>query len=742
VNVPAITRRFLQRSFFATMLLLCGTAIAANAQHATLSGEVTDQDGSPLIGVNIILRGTVLGSATDASGQYRISRIAPGTYTVVISMIGYEKQRHRVTLESGEQRTLDIRLAESSIVTGEVIVTAGRHAQSFEEIPVSISTLSGAEIEARGIETLENALRKISGVNITEDQVNIRGSSGYSRALGSRVLLLVDGASVLAGDAGEIKFDVVPMYAVERIEVVKGAGSALYGSSALGGVINIITREPRSRETRVRLSSGFWDDPYHSEWKWWGSSPRYRNAIDIQHGDAKGPFSYLVSAGVRNDQSYRQNDDFLRWTLNGRGWYRFSADRNLSVAFNHSSNDRGNWVYWRDLRHALQPPVTADVTERITSHKSQATAVYRQTHGTDFASTFRLNAYRTSFETSSDTSDFRFRPSDKTQSTAWFTGLEWQGTGALSRSNLLTFGIDVNHTIVDSRTYGRRRGWAGALYVQDEISLDSDWHLSAGARFDLTAIDTLDRDMQLNPRLGITHTPWEHGVLRASYGWGFRSPSIAERYATASAGGLMTKPNPDLKSERSTSYEFGFKQNLPYALSLDAAIFWNDYDNLVEPMIDPADGRILFRNITRARIQGYELSLEGRPLGDWLRFSASYTYLYPRDMISGNVLKYRPRHLLYLSADLRYGAFGIGADVRHISRIENIDNELTIVIPNSEERVATYVTDARVNWTATSVGLPLRVSLFVDNVFQYNYTEVVANIAPIRSYRLQLEMMF
>ncbi len=738
----SVTRSILPavRPLVWTVLFLAAPVVTA--QNATVSGRVTATDGTPLIGANVVVQGTVLGSATDREGRYMITRIPEGSRVVICSMIGYEKKSISTVLKAGDHATVDIVLAETAIATGEVIVTAGKHAQSFEEIPVSISTMSGADIEARGIESLDDALRKISGVNIAEDQVNIRGSSGYSRALGSRVLLLVDGASVLAGDAGEIKFDVVPMFAVERIEVVKGAGSALYGSSALGGVINVITREPRSRTTRVRVSSGIWDDPYHEEWKWWGDSPRRMHGVDLQHGDAHGPFSYLVSAGVHSDQAYRQNDDFLRWNINGRGWYRFSAERNLTVAFNTSSNDRGNWVYWRDLAHALQPPVTADLGERITSNKTQASAMYRQIHGAGFASSLRLNAYRTSYETTSDTSDFSMRPSDRTQSTAWLTGLEWQGMATLSARNLLTFGVDANYATVDSRTYGSRSGWSTALYAQDEIALNSVWHLSAGARFDLTAVDTLESDMQVNPRLGVTYQPWEQGVLRASYGWGFRSPSIAERFATASAGGIMTKPNPGLKAERSTSYEFGFKQILPYDISFDAAAFWSDYDNLVEPMIDPTDGRIMFRNITQARIQGYELALEGRPLGDWLHFSASYTYLYPRDMITGSVLKYRPRHLLYLSGEFFFADFTIGADFRHISRIENIDRELTIVIPGSEERVAAYVTDLRASWTAASLGLPLRLAFYVDNVFQYNYSEMVANIAPIRSYRLALEAAF
>ncbi|MBE0643073.1 MAG: TonB-dependent receptor [Bacteroidetes bacterium] len=728
------------RPFVWTVLFLI--ASLASAQNATLSGRVTGPDGEPLVGANVIVRGTVLGSATDRDGRFSIWRIPAGSHTVVCSMIGYEKKSQQTNLTAGENAVMDFGMKESTVQTGVVIVTAGKHAQSFEEIPVSIATMDSREIEARGIETLDNALRKISGVNIAEDQVNIRGSSGYSRALGSRVLLLVDGAPVLAGDAGEIKFDIVPMFAVDRIEVVKGAGSALYGSSALGGVINVLTREPRSRVARVRLSTGFWDNPYFSEWKWWGASPRWRNSMDLQYGDAHGPFSYLVGAGARNDQGFRQNDDFVRWNLNGRAWYRFASDRNLSVSVNHSTNERGNWVYWRNLSNALQPPVSTDLSESIVSVKTQASALYRQIHSASFASSLRVSFYRTSFETSSDTSDFSFRPSDKTQSTTWLLGAEWQGSYTLAQRNLLTFGADANYTTVDSRTYGQRTGWSGALYAQDEIALNSVWHLSAGARFDLTSIDSMDADMQVNPRIGMTYQPWEQGALRAAYGWGFRSPSIAERYATASAGGILTKPNPDLKAERSTSYEFGFKQLLPYDVTFDAAVFWNDYDNLVEPMIDPTDGRILFRNITQARIQGYELSLEGRPLGDWVLLSAGYTYLYPRDMTTGSVLKYRPRHLLYLSGDVHYAGFSFGADFRHLSRIENIDRELTIIIPDSEERVAAYVTDLRASWIAASVGLPLRISFFVDNVFQYNYSEVVANLAPIRSYRMSLEAMF
>jgi iron complex outermembrane receptor protein len=727
------------QSFVWTVLILAVAVFPLRAQEVTLSGRVTDENGEALIGANVSIKGTVLGSATDVEGRYSIRRLPAGSFTVVCSMIGYERQFASLTIGAGEKATLTFRLAESVIETGEVIVTAGKHAQSFEEIPVSIATFDAREIEARGIFNLDDALRKVSGVNVTEDQVNIRGSSGYSRALGSRVLLLVDGAPVLAGDAGEIKFDVVPMFAVDRIEVVKGAGSALYGSSALGGVINVLTRQPRTRVSRFRLYSGIWDEPQWEQWKWWGDSPRFFSGLDLQHGDVHGDLSYLLTGGVRNDQSYRQHDDYVRWNMSGRGWYRFSPEKNLAVSFNYSHNDRGNWVYWRDLEHALQPPSTSDLTERVTSEKMQASVQYRQTHSARFASLLRVNMYRTAFRTTSDTSDFRFRPSDQTQSTAWLLGAEWQGSATLSSANFLTFGVDASLATVDSRTFGVRDGITAAVYAQDEIELGEAWHLSVGARYDLTTIDSLDSDAQLNPRAGITYVPWVGGVLRASYGWGFRSPSIAERFTSASAGGILTKPNPDLKAERSTSYEIGYKQDLPAGSSIDAALFLNEYDNLVEPLIDPADGRIAFRNITRARIIGYEIALASHPWSERLSLSASYTYLYPRDVSASSVLKYRPRHLLYFAGDLRFGAASLGADFRYLSRMEAIDRELTLVIPDSEKRVAAYVTDLRLSLSGETLDIPLRLHFLVENVFQYHYTEVVANIAPVRSFRLQLE---
>ena len=125
--------------------------------------------------------------------------------------------------------------------------------------------MDAAEIRQRNSTSLDDALRYVRGVNMTGTQVNIRGSSGYSLGAGSRVLMLLDGIPFFAGDTGELNFEAIPMGQVDRIEVVKGASSALYGSNALGGVINIITKPiPETPETIVRTYGGMYNRPTYS----------------------------------------------------------------------------------------------------------------------------------------------------------------------------------------------------------------------------------------------------------------------------------------------------------------------------------------------------------------------------------------------------------------------------------------------------------------------------------------------
>ncbi len=721
---------------------------STHRQSSTIvTGRVLDAAGEALVGANLLVKGTVLGTATRRDGTFELRQVPRGVRILRVSMIGFEAAELRVDVDGDRMTLADVVLRETAVHTGEVVVTAGRRAQSLEDVPVSMAVFDGRDVERRTLVTLDQALRQVPGVNMTESQINIRGSSGYSRALGSRVLLLLDGVPLLTGDAGEIKYDVVPMYMVDRIEVLKGAGSALYGSSALGGVVNVITKRPATRMAGVRVYSGFYDDPQYASWKWWGSSPRFFNGLDAHVGggmlvgEEGEELSYLASAGVRNNQGYRQGDAGFRWNGFAKGEWKLSPERALTATVNYASDLHGNWIYWRSLADALVQPVGSDIGERTHSTKLQTTLAWRDTPSAVYAWSARGTWFRTAYDLESDTSDFSMRPNDRVQSTTHTALLGLQGAWAPGPRFVLTHGVDAAIGIVDARTFGRRTGTTTAVYAQGDWSPFDGLNISAGARADYTWIDSAQADGRVSPRLGAAWTLTPGTTLRASAGMGFRAPSIAERFTTASGAGIRTKPNPSLLSERSISYECGVRQELPIPAVLDAAIFLADYSNLVEPVID-TDGMVIFRNVTRARITGLELGVMTQLFEKLLTVSAGWTYMDPRDRVQNRTLKYRPRHLITASALIEFGMLALGTDVRAMNRVETIDDELRLIIRDGDARVPIYVVDARLAGDLRYVGLPVTATLAVNNLLQYNYVEIVGNIAPIRHFMLTLDARF
>jgi outer membrane receptor for ferrienterochelin and colicins len=748
-RMPAVTRPTLPM-FVVALTLLFPTLLftqqqtSSRAPSTVVTGRVVDAAGEPLIGANVLVKGTVLGGATRRDGTFELRQVPRGVRVLRVSMIGYETLERSVTIDSARMALADLVLRETAVHTGEVVVTAGRRPQSLEDVPVSMAVFDAKDVERRTLVSLDQALRQVPGVNMTESQINIRGSSGYSRALGSRVLLLLDGVPLLTGDAGEIKYDVVPMYMVDRIEVLKGAGSALYGSSALGGVVNVITKRPAARMLGARVYTGFYDAPQYDRWKWWGSSPRFMNGIDAhvgggrQFGTEGEEVSYIASAGVRNNQGYRQGDASFRWNGFAKGEWKLGPERALAATVNYASELRSNWIYWRSLDDALVPPAGTDLGERTHSTKLQATVSWRDTPSASYAWSARGTWFRTSYDLESDTSDFSLRPNDRVQSTTHTVLMGLQGAWAPSQRLVVTHGVDASVGFVDARTFGRRTGTTSAVYGQADWGVIEGLNLSAGARADYTWVDSAKADGRLSPRLGAAWTIVRGTTLRASAGMGFRAPSIAERFTTASGAGIRTKPNPSLLSERSVSYELGVRQELPLPAVVDGAVFLADYNNLVEPVID-SDGMVIFRNVTRARITGGELGIMTQLIDRMLTLSAGWTYMDPRDLVLARALKYRPRHLFTASAVFEYGMFALGADYRGSSRVEVIDEELRLVIRDGDARVPIHVVDARVSADLRGAGLPLTATLQVNNLLQYNYVEIVGNIAPIRHFMLTLD---
>src|SRR5690606_13723402 len=298
-------------SAFAALISLLVHAATAAAQCGALSGVVMDESGEPLPGVNVFIVGTTLGAASRVDGTFRIDGVPAGTHTVAASAVGYERATREVTVAAGEEVDIEFRLVEIALQSGEVVVTATRGQRLTGGVAASVSTITTQEIAARHVVELDDALRYVSGVQMAGNQINIRGSSGFSFNTGSRVLLLLDGSPMLRPDVNGIPYDHIPMSQVERIEVLKGPGSALYGGGALGGVINVLTRDyPATPETSISFHAGAYQPVRYAAWreKWdEGDELKPHTGISIGHARPLGR-----RTGIWAHVAYRYNSGYLR----------------------------------------------------------------------------------------------------------------------------------------------------------------------------------------------------------------------------------------------------------------------------------------------------------------------------------------------------------------------------------------------------------------------------------------------
>mgnify|MGYP000374223195 FL=1 len=237
-----------------TIIVLSLLIFEANAQ--TISGTIKDANTNErLIGVNIILNNGN-GTATDFDGNYQILG-KEGEQQITFKYIGYEEVLKTISLNKNEVTTLDIVLVPSSEQLSTVVVSAGRFEQKIEEITVSMEVIKPSLIENKNTTQIETAMDQIPGVNITDGQANIRGGSGWSFGAGTRVLVMVDDMPLISGDAGQAQWGLIATENINQVEVIKGASSALYGSSALNGVINVRTAFPSQKDIDKNKLPGY-----------------------------------------------------------------------------------------------------------------------------------------------------------------------------------------------------------------------------------------------------------------------------------------------------------------------------------------------------------------------------------------------------------------------------------------------------------------------------------------------------
>jgi len=725
-------------------MLSLSLAVISNARSQTgvVRGKVDDAESrQPLAGANVLIQGTFLGAVTDTSGSFQIRNVAIGKHTIVVSLVGYARMSiPNILVRPESLAVLEVHLRPQEVETQQVVVTASRREQSLQDVPVSISTVSAKALSLRVPTTLDDALRYVPGVNLMYDQVNIRGSSGYSRGVGTRVLLLFDGLPYLTGDTGEITWETIPVFQIARIEVVKGAGSALYGSSALGGVINVITKDiPEKPQIGFRLYSGLYSNPGYPEWNW-SSRQRFNSGGYLSYSNGTGAFRYLLSVSRSVDESYRENDAYHRWDFYVKTIYDLSSTQSLTVVGNLMQRTHGNFFWWKSLREATKP-ADSQLNGNVWSNRGNASFAYKE-----FVSDRLFYNVKGIYYGNFWQDDSSGRVNNVSASHSFYS--EAQATYVVNTSSILTAGVAANYDKVTSNLFGTHPGVGAAVFAQDEFSLNDVMKLTAGARFDWQKVSVLNSGSQLNPKLGFVYSMDSETSVRASLGTGFRYPAISELYTDVSTGVsvLNIVPNPDLHAESSVSYEIGISHSISDAMFVDWALFENDFRDLIEPGVDTTltPVAIRFANVTRARIRGTELDLKFNLVERVLRGELGYTYIDSKDLSTGEVLKFRPRHTVYGTLQLSIEQLTLEADYRYLSRVEAIDDQLVRFAPivDGDERVPIKVADLRAFYDLSAAELPLRLGVSVTNMFNYHYVELIGNLAPIRTITFTVDGLF
>lgn len=690
-------------------ILVCAEGYS---QSAKLKGRVTDDANEGLFGVNIIVssENVKTGTSTDFDGKYEIV-LPDGTYNIKYNYIGYENQFFTITI-AGKDVVKDVVLGQDAEIIDEIVVVAGKYEQKLQDITVSMEVLKPQMIENKNTFNIESSLNKVPGVDVNNHQPSIRSCTGWSYGAGSRVMILVDEMPIMSADIADAKWNYIPTENISQVEVLKGASSALFGSQALGGVINVRTAYPTSEPmTKINAFFGVYGNPADERFKWWGTeqNPAYMGASFL-HSQQFGNFDFVLGGNFYKNEGYRDTEYERRARLNTNLRYRFKKVDGLSagVNANYMLNQISDFFMW-------QSDTMPYVSNTMFGGSSAPTQGYR-VNVDPFAQylnpnngdrhSLRTRFYRTLNTVANDTMK-------NSLGDVWYAEYQFQKNLEHWR---ISAGAVENYQEVVSNMFNDHYSNEIAAYVQGDARYGL-LKFSLGVRFEYFKVDTSMTKTEMKfgndtiyipikpvASLGLNYQVAEATFLRASFGQGYRFPAVSEKFISMALGAVKVFPNNNLNPETSWSTEVGVKQGYRFGRwkgFADAAIYFQRMYNMMEfgfvvlnsltgepyelgQMGDPEMG-FQCSNVGNADIYGLDLSgIISGPLGKWGELTATVGYTYnnpkyiskdidPSTSTDDKTLKYRYKHSIKADISIDAKWFEFGADLVWKSKVKNVD---------------------------------------------------------------------
>ena len=615
--------------------LLAVLTLPLMAQYdAHLTGHVLDETtGEHLPYVNVQLKGTNIGTVTDETGHYLLKDLPVGRQIIVFSYVGYETLELPINIVEDKTVELKATLREVSQQLNSVVVTANRYATKRQETATIVNVLSPQLFETTAVSCVADALCFQPGLRVENTCSNCGKTDLRINGLqGQYTQILMDSRPVFSSMASVYGLEQVPAAMIDRIEVMRGGGSAVYGANAIAGVVNIITKEPVRNFVNISNISNI------NEHAGYDINTNLNGSV---MSDSRKIGAYIFASHRTRSAYDRDNDGYsevpqLRSTTAGtRLFFKTSAYSKITAEYHHTTD------YRRGGNKRDEEPHKADIAEQL-RHNIDAGSVAFDWFSPDdrhFVSAYSAIQHigrESYFGAGQDTAAYG-RSSDLTSN----TGIQYRFSYpcGLMKGDL-TVGAEYTYNGLYDRMLGYNREMnqkvhiAGA-YVQNEWK-NEQWSVLIGARVEK---HNLLRNPVVNPRATFRYTPIEGLVFRAGYSSGYRAPqAYDEDLHVAAVGGAVSliSLDPNLRPEYSHSATLSadwYKQFGKWEVNLTAEGFYTylqDVFFLREDGLD-ASGNVLFTrtNAPGAWVGG--LNIEGKvSFSHWFTFQLGYTYQQSR----------------------------------------------------------------------------------------------------------------
>lgn len=771
------------KQYVLLVLLTVFLSFSMYAQTFTLKGKVTDAATSEVLYGVTIRFSENKGVSTDINGNYSIELNSQQKATISFVYIGYttfeyvyDPIKNAIDIQNNEL-LLDVKLKDGSVYFDQVVVTAGKGEQKLKNVTVSMEMVKPYLFQDRNNVNIDEGIDQIPSVSFIDGQASIRGGSGWSYGAGTRVLVLLDDMPMVSGDAAQAQWSLIPVENIDQVEVIKGASSVLYGSAALNGVINIRTIRPKDKPyTSANLFTGVYDNPRSEGLKWQGGRTLFKNGANVVHSQRWGRFDGTFSVNYLNDDGFRMGDPEKRGRFSFNTRYTPKKVKNLvyGVNGNFISSFAGSFLLWESYALGYtQLDSGFNFTNSIRFNIDPYAIFYSgETRHSLRGRYFYLDNNVDNGDTANDQSN-----------TSDYYYVEYQVQHNFEKIGLnLVGGVAANYTLSNSPLF---QGIHQNANLAPFIQLEKKWKkltANVGARYENFRLDDYFESKPVF-RAGINYEAAKATFLRASFGQGYRFPSIVESFVRTSAGPLQIYPNPNLKSETGWNAEIAVKQGFKISKwqgFIDIAGFWAEYERMMEFNFGQWGPNLGFQNLLglgfssvnvgKARVNGIDISVggEGKIGQAEVNIIGGYTYMNPKSIdpdnvysydinknsltyhksssdTNSNILKYRFNHLAKLDVQVTYKKFTLGVSTRYNSYIQTVDRFFTdplfaAFVPGINEardksKKGNLVFDLRASYI---IDTKLKVTFIVNNLLNNILMTRPADLSPPRLFTLQL----